>query len=108
MVCLPQLGDVRGKAKKVKEEKLKLPYGALQTKSQTKEIQILYTSERKTKDCQVISCEVLLTRGSNCDKGRGSAALVQQHVRDYEVWSVTGCPSDKGAAYSYLVPSWAF
>ena len=27
MVYLPQLGDVRGKAKKVKEEKLKLPYG---------------------------------------------------------------------------------
>lgn len=32
MAYLPQLGDVRGEAKEVKEEKLKLPYGALQTK----------------------------------------------------------------------------
>lgn len=31
-VNLPQLGDVRGKAKKVKEEKLKLLYRAVQTK----------------------------------------------------------------------------
>lgn len=105
MMYLPWQGNVRSKAKKVKEEDLKLPYWKPKVFRENTGFYI----HLKEKDLfSVAFWKVLPTRRGNCDKGWGSATLVQQHVHSYEVCCVTGCPADQEQPNSHPVPSWAF